>query len=129
MGGFWIGGLAVLLLQAFTARNTASLFVEAGIFSEWAIYAVTVLALAGMINAGFIYAAQRVNWAYTVLLLFKVVLAAGMIALAFINRLRVMPKLEAGSGADTLARNVRSELLLGAIVVAIAAILGSVSPG
>ncbi|HEY1708400.1 MAG TPA: CopD family protein [Rhizomicrobium sp.] len=126
-GGFWIGGLAMLLKLAW--ERTPFLHATVVQFSESAIYVVTFLALAGMINTGFIFAAQRVSWFYVTLLLLKVAAAVGMIVLAFVNRVRIMPALAEGRDADVFARNVRAELLLGAGVVALAAVLGSVSPG
>lgn len=127
-GGFWIGGLAVLFWLAISG-DSAKLYAEVGIFSETAVYAVTLLTLAGMINAGFIFSAQRVGWTYFLLLATKVVLALAMLLIAFINRLRVMPALAKGRDAEILARNIRLELALGTAVIALAAILGSISPG
>lgn len=125
--GFWIGGLAVLLQLA--QRHKAVLLAgPVNLFSEVAIYAVTALTLAGMLNTGFVWSAQRVTWAYALLLAAKVILATAMIALAFINRLRVAPALEAGSGSAAFARNVGVELALGVGVVALAAVLGSIAP-
>lgn len=126
-GGFWVGGLAVLLWLAVSGDRT-KLYAEVGAFSEIAIYAVTLLMLVGMINAGFIFAAQRVGWTYFLLLACKVVLALAMLLIAFINRLRIMPALEEGQNAGVLARNIRLELILGGAVVGLAAILGSISP-
>jgi putative copper resistance protein D len=125
-GGFWIGGLVVLLKYAWD--RAPALHEIVALFSETAIYVVTFLALAGMINTGFIFAAQHVGWFYLTVLLLKVAAAIGMITLAFINRLRVMPALAAGQDADVFARNVRAELILGAGIVALAAVLGSISP-
>jgi putative copper resistance protein D len=126
-GGFWIGGL-VVLLQLAARRRGAELLPTLELFSQIAIYTVTALMLAGMLNTLFVYSAQRVNWTYTVLLIIKAVLALAMVAFAFVNRLRVMPALESGTDDGTLARNIRSELVIGAVVVALAAILGSISP-
>jgi putative copper resistance protein D len=125
-GGFWLGGLIALLC---VVREKTSVQDSVALFSEVAIYAVTLLALAGALDAGFIFAAERVSWTYTMLLFAKVLLAISMIAIAFINRLRVTPLLTTEAGRTTLARNIRAELALGAIVVGIAAVLGSISPG
>jgi putative copper resistance protein D len=125
--GFWIGGL-LLLLQLAQQRRSPDLMPALQLFSQIAIYSVTALMLAGMLNTLFVYSAQRVSWTYTILLIVKVALALGMITFAFINRLRVMPALEQGHDDGTLAKNVRSELTIGAVVVGIAAILGSISP-
>ncbi len=126
-GGFWIGGLLVLL-QLAQRRRGPELMPALHLFSQIAIYTVTALMLAGMLNTLFVYSAQRVSWSYTILLVLKVTLALAMIAFAFINRLRVMPALESGNDDGTLIRNIRSELMIAAVVVALAAILGSISP-
>jgi putative copper export protein len=125
-GGFWLGGLVSLL---YVAHEKGRVQESVALFSEVAIYAVTVLALAGALDAGFIFAAERVSWTYIALLLVKISFAVGMIAIAFINRLRVTPLLAADAGRAMLAHNVRAELALGTTVVGIAAVLGSISPG
>jgi copper transport protein len=129
--GFWIGGLWVLLDLGLRGRREKPqlLFRAVSLFADVAIYGVTALFLAGMLNTGFILSAQHVDAWYGVLLALKVVLAFAMIGIAFVNRLRVTPRLASGEGGEVLARNVRGELVLGAAVVAIAAVLGSISPG
>jgi putative copper resistance protein D len=125
-GGFWLGGLVALL---YVAHEKSGIRASVAPFSEVAIYAVALLALAGALDAAFVFAAERVSWTYTVLLLAKVLLAIGMIAIAFVNRLRVTPLLASEAGRETLTRNIRAELALGTSVVGIAAVLGSISPG
>ena len=57
-----------------------------------------------------------------------VILVAAMVALATINHVRLLPQLKAGGSADGLSRNIRRELLLGFMVVALAAVLGLIAP-
>lgn len=125
-GGFWLGGL-VALLQI--VRERSAIKESVALFSDVAIYAVTFLAMTGAVDACFIIAAERVSWTYAVLLLAKISLAVAMIAIAFINRLRVMPMLATNEGTGILESNVRAEMVLGLVVVAIASVLGSISPG
>jgi putative copper export protein len=51
-----------------------------------------------------------------------------MVSLALINHFRLLPKLAHGSSTEKILRNIRWELGLGLIVVALAALLGLLSP-
>jgi putative copper export protein len=51
-----------------------------------------------------------------------------MVALALVNHFRLLPQLKAGGSAGGLSRNIRLELALGLLVVALAALLGLLAP-
>ena len=51
-----------------------------------------------------------------------------MVRLALVNHFRLLPGLAKGSGRAQLYRNIRWELRLGLVVVALAALLGLLQP-
>ena len=72
---------------------------------------------------GFRLATSRLL-AYVAVLAVKLVLVAGMLTLAAINRFKLMPRAE----NQTIARNTLRELGLGLIVVLLAGALGQLQP-
>lgn len=129
-GGFWIGGLA-LLAALFVGKTEKTLLAGAtAIFAQWGMIAVAILVLTGMLNAATILLGGegRDTAAYLATLGAKLALVAAMVALALVNHFRLLPQLAAGGGADDLLRNIRRELELGLLVVALAALLGLLAP-
>lgn len=134
----WVGGLLSLfrlrpLLQA--TENVALARHVYGRFSKLAFYAVGGVLLAGT-SLGLLLvetldglATSSYGWA----LLAKISLFVPLVALGAINRYRFLPA-AAGSGdvpvkaIRSLTANVRREVALGAIVIAIAALLTSLVP-
>ena len=122
--GFWIGGLAVLIV--LFARKEPNIALALSLFSDWAMAAVLVLAMTGLINAASILLGDKAAPAalYLEVLGAKLALVAAMLALAAVNRFKLMPR-----GRDSvIARNVVRELTLGFIVVLLAGALGQLSP-
>jgi putative copper resistance protein D len=129
-GGFWIGGLA-LLAALFVGKTEKNLLAGAtAIFAEWGMIAVAILVLTGMLNAASILLGGEGHDTqnYLAVLGAKLALVAGMVALALVNHFRLLPQLAAGGSADGLLRNIRRELGLGLVVVALAALLGLLAP-
>ena len=129
-GGFWIGGLA-LLAALFASKTEKNLLAGATtIFAEWGMIAVAILVLTGMLNAASILLGGEGHdmTAYLAVLGAKLALVVGMVALALVNHFRLLPQLAAGGSADGLFRNIRRELVLGLVVVALAALLGLLAP-
>jgi putative copper resistance protein D len=131
--GFWLGGLIVLaVLVARHHRQPVSLRGPFQLFSAWGTAAVALLVLSGVSNAALILPVKSVSAhsAYAQLLAIKITLALAMIALAAINRMQLVPALRDGECATTrfLARSVRAEILLGALVAGIAGYLGTMPP-
>ena len=62
-------------------------------------------------------------WASTSFLLVAI-----MIGLALFNHIRLLPRLTAGGAPTHLFRHIRWELVLGLVVVALAALLGLLPP-
>ena len=129
-GGFWIGGLVRAGALCCAPHEPASAGGATAMFAEWGMIAVALLVLTGMINAATILlggeghdtgalsgGAGRQAGA-----------GAAMVGLALDNHFRLLPKLAAGGAAENLFRNIRCELGLGLIVVALAALLGLLPP-
>jgi len=129
-GGFWIGGLA-LLAALFVGKTEKTMLAAATtIFAEWGMIAVAILVMTGMLNAATILLGGEGHdtMGYLAALDAKLVLVAAMVALALVNHFRLLPQLTAGGSAEGLVRNIRRELGLGVVVVALAALLGLLAP-
>jgi copper resistance protein D len=122
--GFWIGGLAVLLL--LWRRGEPNMPLALSLFSDWAMVAVLLLVMTGLINAASILLGQegRMSALYLSVLGAKLALVTGMIGLALVNRFRLMPK----GGEALIARNAAIELSLGLAAVLLAGLLGQLQP-
>jgi putative copper resistance protein D len=127
--GFWIGGLAVLV--ALHRRNEPNILLALSLFSQFAVIAVLLLVMTGLIDAASIILGGSNNASggapaapYLGVLGAKLALVAVMLALAAANRFKLMPR-----GADAgIARNAACELGLGVIVVLLAGVLGQLPP-
>lgn len=122
--GFWIGGLAVLIL--LFRRNEPNMPLVLSLYSEWAMIAVLLLVMTGLLNGASILLGDKgaASLAYLAVLGAKLGLVAVMLSLAILNRFRLMP---AGDG-KRIARNAAWELGLGLIVVLLAGVLGQLQP-
>ncbi len=126
-GGFWIGGLMVLA-ALYGARHPD--FPRAlAVFAEWGMVAVAILILTGMLGAATILLGGPGHDTplYLSVLGAKLVLVAAMVRLALINHFRLLPGLAKGTGA-TLNRNIRTEFMIGLVVVALAVLLSVLQP-
>jgi putative copper resistance protein D len=122
--GFWIGGLLVLIL--LWRRREPNMALALSLFSDWAMVAVLLLVMTGLINSASILLGQEGSMSalYLSVLGAKLALVTGMIGLALVNRFRLMPK-----GRDALiARHAGMELGLGLTVVLLAGLLGQLQP-
>ncbi len=122
--GFWIGGLALLL--QLHRRNEPNILLALSLFSDWAMIAVLLLVMTGLINGASILLGDQgtPSRLYLAVLGAKLALVALMLGLAAINRFRLMPQ-----GKDqAIARNVSLELGAGVIAVLLAGALGQLQP-
>jgi putative copper resistance protein D len=122
--GFWIGGLVVLILLFH--RNEPNMLLALSLYSEWAMIAVLLLVMTGLINAASILLGDKdpPSLLYLLVLSAKLALVAVMLGLAIFNRFRLMPV-----GDDRrLAGNAAWELRLGLIAVLLAGVLGQLQP-
>jgi len=122
--GFWIGGLVVLAM--LFRRKEPNMLLALSLFSEWAMIAVLLLVMTGLINAASILLGDKgpPSLLYLLVLSAKLALVAVMLGLAIFNRFRLMPV-----GDDRrLAGNAAWELRLGLIAVLLAGVLGQLQP-
>jgi putative copper export protein len=122
--GFWLGGLAALL--QLHRRREPNMLLALSLFSEWAMMAVLLLVMTGLIDAASILLgdAGKPSPLYLGILAAKLALVAGMLGLAALNRFRLMPK-----GDDqAVSRNAALELGAGVIAVLLAGLLGQLQP-
>lgn len=122
--GFWIGGLA--LLAALFARREPNMLLALSLFSDWAVIAVLLLVMTGLINAASVILGDKgqASPLYLAVLGAKLALVLAMLGLAAANRFRLLPSM----GMQQIARNVAFELGLGVIVVLLAGALGQLQP-
>lgn len=122
--GFWLGGLAVLLL--LFRRQEPNMLLALSLFSDWAMVAVLLLMMTGLINGASILLGQegKASTLYMAALGVKLALVAGMVGLALVNRFRLMPK----DQETRIARHAAMELTAGIVVVLIAGLLGQLQP-
>jgi copper resistance protein D len=138
----WVGTLIPLaLLLAALGHDAGSLAIAGAAttrFSTFGIGGVATLLVTGTINtwylAGSIPALTETD--YGRILLVKIALFLAMVAVAAVNRLRLTPRLvgEASPVAGQTAlrqlrRNTVIEVAVGAVIIAIVAVLGTNPPG
>lgn len=122
--GFWIGGLVVL--ARLFQRKEPNLVLALSLFSDWAMIAVLILVMTGLIDAASILLSGQgtPSLQYLAVLGAKLVLVAAMLWLAAANRFKWLPR----NKEVAIAQNTRRELLLGTIVVLLAGALGQLQP-
>jgi copper transport protein len=133
--GVWIGGL-VWLLVALGARGGAGSTREVVLrFSKLAGASLAVVVVTGVARSADELGGWRrlADSGFGRALDLKLVLFAGLVALAARNRYRLVPRFEAGQddtpAAARLGRSVGGELGLAAAVLAAAALLSQLAPG
>ncbi len=138
----WVGGLPPLLFalveqqhsNAHEAREWTLDILSR--YSLMAMVAVTLIVISGVTNAGFRIAGSFDKFFYTAygdVLVLKVLVVAVMLALAYFNRFVAMPRLRIATSKGMkqivrLRRSVAIELVLGILVLGIAAVLGITPP-
>jgi putative copper resistance protein D len=140
----WVGALlplAVLLRILATSSDQINLLVARGAvprFSTLGIASVSVLVGSGLVNTWVLAGsmAALTDTDYGRLLLFKIALFALMLLFATVNRLQLTPRLEPSSGIEVvraalaqIRRNTLIEAGLGAIVILVVSLLGTLPPG
>jgi putative copper resistance protein D len=130
--GWWVGGLLALVLVARTLGDRALPLLER--FSGTGYGAVAAIVLTGLFKSALLLASisSSIATAYGWVLLVKIGLAAAMGLLALSNRFWITPALKRG-GEQTLWLGrlhwqVSVEFALGLLVLAVAGILGAMSP-
>jgi copper transport protein len=125
----WLGGL--LMLAAFLLRQADERELAAilPIWSRWAFTAVTALVLAGVVQALIEVASWKglVDSTYGRLVLSKVALVGGVVAVAFLSRRMVLNR-TAPAQPRGLRRAVVAELGIAAVIVGVTAALVQIPP-
>jgi copper resistance protein D len=139
--GVWLGAL-VPFLYLLRARSLPESFSAAAerlvAFHNVGLIAVLLLVATGVVNSWFLVGspARMFDTTYGQVLVIKLALFAGMLALAAGNRLRHVPALTRQLSGDEdamaplrrLRLQVRGEFLLGMLVLLAVAVLGSIEP-
>jgi copper resistance protein D len=138
--GFWPTGLLPFALLLHKLRRTSESAQWSGVallarrFSTVSLVIVALLAVTGWVNSWFLVGsfANLLQQPYGRWLLAKIILFCFAVAVGAVNLLRLKPRLSianaAGSAAARLQLNVWLELLLGALIVVVVAILGILPP-
>ena len=137
----WAGTLIPLaLLLTVTGRDAAGLGVARTAtlrFSTLGIVSVATLLLTGIVNTWYLVGSfsALTGSDYGRLLLFKLALFAGMVGIAAVNWSQLTPRLAQNADAPRaprarrqLRRNAAIEAALGAVIIAIVAVLGTLPP-
>jgi putative copper resistance protein D len=134
--GAWIGGLFALILALRLRRmgreGTAGSVLRG--FGKMVYAAVIALAVTGLIKSVLLIGTPAgLFTAYGVVLLVKLLLFLGMVALAVRSRYTITPGLEDNPGDPApllaqLRRQVRVEFALGVLILAAVALLGHLQP-
>jgi copper resistance protein D len=139
----WLGALPPLLFllgkgRAGSVEDPAFTAERLRAFHSIGLASVAVLVLTGLVNSWFLVGSPErlIGTAYGRVLLAKLALFAGMVAFAADNRLRLVPALSRdlarhSPGGEVLRRlrsHIRSELILGMLVLAAVAVLGAIAP-
>jgi putative copper export protein/mono/diheme cytochrome c family protein len=140
----WVGGLLPLALLLHAARGEQRKMPFAAAqravqrFSKLGVASVAAILASGIVNTWFLAGSipALVGTDYGRLLLVKVGLFIVMLSIAAVNQLRLTPHLlEKGSAAANrlalrqLVRNSVIEAILGTVILAIVAVLGTIPPG
>jgi putative copper resistance protein D len=139
----WIGGLVSLVPLFATARRLSSVPANALArdaarrFSTLGILSVTILVSSGIINTWILVGSFHalLDTEYGLILIFKIMIFAVMLAFAVANRFRLTPRLDLppGNGGPSnalrqLTRNSVLEIALGLAVFAVVGMLGTQHP-
>ena len=141
--GAWLGGLIPLVLILSADRGEREVSLAAGLddvlmrFSGMGYVAVATLVATGLVNSWYLVGnvSALPTTQYGQLLLAKLVLFAGMISLAAINRFWLVPsmsKANADGGGSIwkgrLRAHVIGEQALGLLILTIVSVLGTIRP-
>lgn len=141
--GAWLGGLVALFVLVAKSPGTVSPAVDiearraALRFSGMGYAAVATLVGSGSINSWFLVGSftNLISTSYGQLLLVKLFLFAGMLALAALNRFIIVPKLtkankfgERAVGSTSLHRHVLGGQAFGLFIILVASTLATMEP-
>ena len=124
--GYWLGSLVPLAMCLKAGPNAEAALVR---FSGLGHVAVALALATGLINTWIVIGGLPTDFSsvYQLLLAIKVALVLAMIGLALVNRYVLMPRLR-GDGTGRLQRTIIGEIVLGAVVIAVVSVLGTLPP-
>jgi copper transport protein len=122
-GSVWIGGLAWLVW--LSRCDEAACRIEAGRVSSVALIAVIVIALSGLLQTFFFLntPADLIASTYGRLVIAKMTGLAILIGFGAYNRYTLLPRLDGTEGTGNLARSVRMEIAVLAMIILIGGFL------
>lgn len=135
-GTFWTGALVALLCAAIILLRRPSSDQAEGAelilrrFSPAGVTAVVIVGLTGAINTWLILGRAPLDTrsTYQLLLAAKIAAVAVMLALALANRLYFLPRAARATSPAGLVASIAVECALGALVIALVAIFGTLEP-
>jgi copper transport protein len=128
--GMWVGGLVWLLLGIRGAGH-ADRAEAVGRYSQIAAAGLGAVVVTGLARAAVEIGspANLFDTSYGRTLLVKVALVAVLAGLGALNRFRLVPHLRSyDEAADAFRRNARSEVVIGAVILATTAVLVGLAP-
>ncbi len=138
----WVGALVPLALLLSLTREDADALAVARTatlrLSMLGIVSVATLLFTGIVNSWYLVGSipALTETEYGLLLLIKIALFFSMVGIASVNRLRLTPRLvkspsvmAAQDARRQLCRNAAIEASIGAAIIAIVAVLGTLPPG
>jgi copper resistance protein D len=132
----WIGALVGLAAMVFGKADAAAAYAALDQFSRTGGIIVAVVVVSGLVNSAYLVGVHHIAdlpaTAYGRLLIVKLVLFAGMLGLAALNRFRLTPALDAGSDGPKSFAALRYSLALEAgtamAILGLVAWLGTLEP-
>ncbi|HTV97338.1 MAG TPA: CopD family protein [Steroidobacteraceae bacterium] len=123
---FWLGALAPLLIQARRAQSGAIAAVAAR-FSGAAVFAVGALLAAGLIVLAVLLPRPSALWSslYGRIAGLKIALVACLLALAALNKQRLVPRIATGDrgAVRRLRQSIGAEMMVAALILLVTAAL------
>ena len=135
-GTFWAGALVALLCAAIILLRSPSSDEAKGAeimlrrFSPTGVAAVVIVGLTGALNTWLILGRAPLDpqSTYQLLLAAKIAAVAVMLVLALANRTYFLPRAARAAGPAGLVASIAVECALGALVIALVAIFGTLEP-
>ncbi|HEX5631585.1 MAG TPA: CopD family protein, partial [Gemmatimonadales bacterium] len=123
--GLWMGTLVVIVTVALPRSDGISADTMIRAFSPYALGGAATLAATGLFASWLHVRHPLLAWesTYGRVLLLKIALVAGVVAVGAVNWRRLTPQLTAPGGVARLARAARVELALAAAVFLVTAVL------
>jgi len=134
--GAWLGALPAFVLLLWSARQRQKpgwydfATKVTYRFSWLATASVGVLIATGIVNSWYLLGGPRDLWTtdYGLLIGFKIILLAAMIAIAAVNKFHLTPRLPARAALRSLQRNSLAEIGIGLGVLILVGYLGRMEP-